>query len=123
MAHAHKLSSVERRRYRVHNKMRELAIKSGDRMRLVVHKTGLHVYAQVIDDANGKTIAAASTVEKDLRPKGGATVADATTIGKTAAERAVKAGAKKVVFDRGIFPYHGKIKALADGARDGGLEF
>jgi len=103
--------------------MRELALRSEDRLRMVVHKSGMHVYAQIIDDTKGVTIACASTVEKELRPKGAATVNDAKAIGQKAAERAIKAGVKKVVFDRGIFPYHGKIKAVADAARDAGLEF
>ena len=91
--------------------------------RLSVHRTPQHIYAQVIDDGAGKTLVAASTLEKDVRSKTGATVDAATAIGKTIAERAKKAGVTKVVFDRGGFLFHGRVKALADGAREGGLEF
>jgi large subunit ribosomal protein L18 len=90
-----------------------------------VYRSGKHIYAQVIDDAAGKTVAAASTVEKDLRAKlkSGASVNAAAEIGKLIAERAVAQGVKEVVFDRGGFRYHGRVKALAEGAREGGLSF
>jgi len=104
-----------------------LAIRrnAGGRPRLSVHRTGQHIYAQVIDDKDGKTVAAASTVEKDLRGKlkTGATVEAAGQVGKLVAERAVAQGVKEVVFDRGEFRYHGRVKALAEGAREGGLSF
>jgi large subunit ribosomal protein L18 len=115
-----KLSSFEKRRRRVRT---SLFAKRGERPRLTIHRSGRHIYAQVIDDSAGKTLAAASTLEKDARAKTGATVDAASAIGKMIAERAAKAGVTKVVFDRGGFLFHGRVKALADGARAGGLEF
>jgi large subunit ribosomal protein L18 len=90
-----------------------------------VHRSSKHIYAQVIDDARGVTVAAASSLEKDLRGslKTGADIAAAQAIGKLVAERAVAAGVKDVVFDRGAFIYHGRVKALAEAAREGGLNF
>jgi large subunit ribosomal protein L18 len=98
---------------------------AGDRKRLSVFRSSKHIYAQVIDDVKGYTLAAASTLEKDLKSKlkTGADKAAATEVGKLLAERAVKAGVGNVVFDRGGYRYHGRIKALADGAREGGLSF
>ncbi len=93
------------------------------RPRLSVHRTNKGIYAQVIDDIQGVTLASASTIEKDNTIKAGHSVDAAAQIGKLVAERAKKAGVKKVQFDRGGFVYHGRIKALADGAREGGLEF
>lgn len=115
-----KLSLFEKRRRRVRT---SLFAKRGLRPRLTIHRSGRHIYAQVIDDEAGKTLVAASTLEKDARGKTGATCDAATAIGKTIAERAKKAGVTKVVFDRGGFLFHGRVKALADGAREGGLEF
>jgi large subunit ribosomal protein L18 len=100
-----------------------LKAKSGLRPRLSIHRTSQHIYAQVIDDVKGITVAAASTLEKDARAKTGATVDAATAVGKLISERASKAGIKTVVFDRGGYLYHGRVKALADAARAGGLEF
>ena len=91
--------------------------------RLSVHRSGRHIYAQVIDDAAGKTIASASTLDKDLKGKPARHVRCAPSVGKTLAERAKKAGVSAVVFDRGGFLFHGRVKALADAAREGGLEF
>jgi large subunit ribosomal protein L18 len=95
------------------------------RPRLSIHRSEKNIYAQVIDDAKGVTIASASTLEKDLKGalKTGADKTAATAIGKLVAERAVKAGVKDVVFDRGSYIYHGRVKALADAAREGGLNF
>ena len=115
-----KLSLFEKRRRRVRS---SLLAKRGLRARLSVHRSGRHIYAQVIDDEAGKTLVAASTLEKDARDKTGATTDAATAVGKVMAERAKKAGVTKVVFDRGGFPYHGGVKALAEAAREGGLEF
>jgi large subunit ribosomal protein L18 len=115
-----KLSLFAKRRRRVRT---ALFAKRGLRPRLTIHRSGKHIYAQVIDDSVGKTLVAASTLEKDVRGKTGATCDAATAIGKTIAERAQKAGVTKVVFDRGGFLFHGRVKALADGARAGGLEF
>ncbi|MFB0611028.1 50S ribosomal protein L18 [Aurantiacibacter poecillastricola] len=112
-----KLSLFERRRRRVRTALRK---RSGDKPRLSVHRTGQHIYAQIIDDKDGRTVAAAST----LGGKGsGANVEAASQVGKDIAEAAKKAGVTTVVFDRGGFLFHGRVKALADAAREGGLEF
>ena len=115
-----KLSLFERRRRRVRSALRSHA---AGKPRLSVHRSGRHIYAQVIDDAAGKTLAAASSLDKDLKAKTGATRDSAAAVGKTLAERAKKAGVSQVVFDRGGFLFHGRVKALADAAREGGLEF
>jgi len=114
------LSLFERRRQRVRTSLRA---KGGLRPRLSVHRSGRHIYAQVIDDEAGRTLAAASTLDKDLKGKTGATANAAATVGKRIAERATAAGVTRVVFDRGGFLFHGRVKALADAAREGGLEF
>ncbi len=93
------------------------------RARLSVHRSSKHIYAQVIDDLKGATLAAASSLEKDMRAKTGANVDAAKAVGKLVAQRAVEKGVKDVVFDRGGYRYHGRIKALADAAREGGLKF
>lgn len=120
MANANK--QFERRRARVR---RTLKARAAGRPRLSIHRSSKHIYAQIIDDAAGKTIAAASSLEKDLRTslKTGADKAAAAAIGKLVAERAIKAGVTTVVFDRGAYIYHGRVKALADAAREGGLSF
>jgi large subunit ribosomal protein L18 len=115
-----KLSLFDRRRRRVRTALRA---RAAGKARLSVHRSGKHIYAQVIDDAAGKTIAAASTLDKDLRGKTGATRDGAAEVGRTLAERAKAAGVDRVVFDRGGFLFHGRVKALADAAREGGLEF
>ena len=88
-----------------------------------MHRSGRHIYVQLIDDAQGRTVAAASTLEKEARAKTGATIASAQEVGRKIAERAKAAGVTRVVFDRGGFLFHGRVKALADAAREGGLEF
>ena len=115
-----KLDAFDRRKKRVRKQLRQ--VTSG-RPRLSVHRSSKHIYAQIIDDAKGHTLAAASTLEKDLKGKlkTGADKTAATEVGKLLAERALKAGVDKVVFDRGAYRYHGRVKALADGAREGGL--
>jgi large subunit ribosomal protein L18 len=115
-----KLSLFDRRRRRVRTALRA---RGAVKPRLSVHRSGRHIYAQVIDDAAGKTVAAASTLDKDIRSKAGATKDGAAAVGKAVAERAKKAGVSQVVFDRGGFLFHGRVKALADAAREGGLEF
>ena len=115
-----KLSLFDRRRRRVRTALRA---RSAGKPRLSVHRSGRHIYAQVIDDAAGKTLAAASSLDKDLKGKSGATKDTAAASGKAVAERARKAGVSSVVFDRGGFLFHGRVKALADAAREGGLEF
>jgi large subunit ribosomal protein L18 len=104
---------------------RQLKKVAGDRPRLSVHRSSKHIYAQIIDDAKGHTLAAASTIDGDLKGglKTGADAAAAAAVGKLIAERAVKAGVKEVVFDRGPYIYHGRVKALAEAAREGGLSF
>jgi large subunit ribosomal protein L18 len=113
---------IERRKARVR---RRLLQNAKGRPRLSVFRSSQNIYAQVIDDANGRTIAAASSLEKDLkgRLKTGADKAAAKEVGKLIAERAKQAGIDKVVFDRGSYMFHGRIKALADAAREGGLNF
>ena len=115
-----KLSLFDRRRRRVRTALRA---RASGKPRLSVHRSGKHIYAQVIDDAAGKTLAAASTLDKDLRGSGGANTDAATKVGQTLAERAKAAGVTRVIFDRGGFLFHGRVKALADAAREGGLEF
>jgi large subunit ribosomal protein L18 len=115
-----KLSLFARRRRRVRTALRSHA---HGKARLSVHRSGRHIYAQVIDDTAGKTIASASSLDKDLKDKTGATKDRAAAVGKAVAERAKAAGVSKVVFDRGGFLFHGRVKALADAARESGLEF
>ena len=112
----------ERRRARVRTSLRK---KSIGRPRLSVYRSGLHIYVQIIDDVNGNTLAAASTVDKELKGKlkTGANIDAAKAVGKLIAERAVSKGIKEVVFDRGGYIYHGRVKALADAAREAGLAF
>ncbi len=114
-----KLSLFDRRRQRVRT---ALKARSGGRPRLSVHRSGRHIYAQIIDDAAGKTLAAASSLVKGQKSVG-ATVDAAAQVGKDIAERAKAAGITTVVFDRGGFLFHGRVKALADAARENGLEF
>ena len=112
-------------RQRVHQRVRTRLSGSAERPRLCVYRSLGHIYAQVIDDQSGKTIVSASSVDKDTKKglKGGGNVAAAKVIGKTVAERAKAAGVTKVVFDRGGYKYHGRVKALADAAREAGLRF
>ncbi|UPY36044.1 50S ribosomal protein L18 [Sediminicoccus sp. KRV36] len=119
---ADKIALRERRRARLRY---QIKVKGAGRPRLSVFRSGRHIYAQVIDDVAGKTVAAASTLEKDLRGslKTGADKDAAVTVGKLVAERALAAGVSAVVFDRGPFLYHGRVKALAEAAREGGLSF
>ena len=119
---ANKLALQTRRRARLRY---QLKIKSGGRPRLSIFRSGRHIYAQVIDDAQGHTLAAASSLEKDMRDalKTGADKDAAVAVGRKVAERALAAGVTAVVFDRGPYLYHGRVKALADAAREGGLSF
>jgi large subunit ribosomal protein L18 len=114
--------SITRRAQRVRRQIKKVA---NGRPRLSIHRSSKNIYAQVIDDSAGRTVAAASTLETDLKGslKTGADVAAAAAVGKLVAERAVKAGIKEVVFDRGAYIYHGRVKALADAAREAGLNF
>jgi len=108
-------------RKRIHARIREKLAGTAERPRLNVYRSLNHIYAQVIDDQKGETIVSASTLA--MKAKTGGNVAAAKEIGKTIAERAKEKGVRKVVFDRGGFLYHGRIKALADAAREAGLEF
>jgi large subunit ribosomal protein L18 len=116
------LSALERRKARVRRSLKAVA---GGRPRLSVFRSSKQIYAQVIDDSKGVTVVAASSIDKDVKGKlkTGADIAAAREIGKLLAERAVAAGVKHVVFDRGAYLYHGRVKALAEGAREGGLDF
>ena len=107
-----------------HKRIRKIVNGTPERPRLAVHFSGKHIYAQVIDDTVGRTLASANTTEAELKTqKPKANAATATTVGKLVAERAIAKKISKVVFDRGGFIYHGKVKALADAAREGGLQF
>ncbi len=112
----------ERRKARVRKAIRERAY---GRLRLSVFRSSKQIYAQIIDDENGVTLVAASSLEKPNRDalKTGANIEAAKVVGKLLAERATAKGVKEVVFDRGAYMYHGRVKALADGAREGGLQF
>jgi large subunit ribosomal protein L18 len=115
-------NGFERRRDRVRRSIKKVL---NGRPRLSVHRSSKQIYAQIIDDVQGCTLASASTIEKDLRGtlKTGGNISAAAEVGKLIAERAKAAGVTKVVFDRGGYMYHGRVKALADAAREGGLEF
>ncbi|MGO9545053.1 MAG: 50S ribosomal protein L18 [Rhodomicrobium sp.] len=114
------LSSFDRRKARVRRTLRRA---QGTRPRLSVFRSSKHIYAQIIDDTHGHTVAAASSIEGEFSLDKGTDVAAAAAVGKLVAERAMKAGVKDVVFDRGGYIYHGRIKALADAAREAGLNF
>jgi large subunit ribosomal protein L18 len=115
--------SKDKVRRRIHQRLRQRMQGSSERPRLNVYRSLNHIYAQVIDDASGKTLAAASTMQGKGAKRTGGNVASAKEVGKTIAQRAQQQGIKKVVFDRGGYLYHGRIKALADAAREAGLEF
>src|SRR4051794_5203283 len=115
----HRLSSREKR----HRRVRATVIGTPERPRLNVYRSLNHIYAQVIDDSKGHTLAAASTNESEMRSQEATKVDQAKAVGKLVAQRATEAGIKSVVFDRGGYQYHGRIKALADGAREAGLDF
>jgi large subunit ribosomal protein L18 len=105
----------------VHTRIRKKVSGTAERPRLAVFRSLNHIYAQVIDDVNGKTLAAASTTEKDLKGKTGGNIEAAQKVGKSIAERAIAAGVSNVVFDRGGYLYHGRVKALLDATREAGL--
>ena len=121
-------ASKDQTRQKIHSRIRKKIVGTSERPRLSVYRSVSHVYAKVIDDTKGTTIVSATSVEKgkgvkgEKRPTGG-NVASAKEIGKLIAERAKEKGIKKVVFDRGGYLYHGRVKALADAAREAGLEF
>ena len=109
-----------KRRLRVRNKLRRV---NAGRMRLSVHRSGKNIHVQLIDDVEGRTLASASSLEKDLGISGKNNVEASAKVGAAIAERAKKAGVEECYFDRGGFLFHGKVKALADAAREGGLKF
>ena len=117
---ARKITSTERRTQRTRTRIKKSA--SDGRLRLSVFRSSKNISAQLIDDAKGVTIASASSLEDTIKAKG-SNKAGAAAVGKLIAERAIKAGQKKVVFDRGRYMFHGRVKALADAAREGGLDF
>ncbi len=110
----------ERRKARTRFNLRK---KSGDRPRLSVFRSNTNIYAQIIDDTKGVTLASASSKDKDLKIKNGSNVEAATLVGTSIAKKAIEAGVKEVVFDRGGYMFHGRVKALAEGAREAGLKF
>ncbi|HWB97039.1 MAG TPA: 50S ribosomal protein L18 [Bryobacteraceae bacterium] len=117
----HKIAKNEIRQ-RIHERIRKRMRGTSERPRLAVFRSVAHIYAQLIDDSRGVTVVSASSVEKATKTNGG-NVAAAKAIGKLVAERAKEKGIQKVVFDRGGYIYHGRVKALADAAREAGLEF
>jgi large subunit ribosomal protein L18 len=118
------INKIEKKevRHRIHRRIRRKLSGTPQRPRLAVFRSVAHIYAQVIDDTEGKTLVSASSVDKGGRTDGG-NVTAAKAIGKLVAERAKEKGIKSVVFDRGGYVYHGRVKALADAAREAGLEF
>jgi large subunit ribosomal protein L18 len=119
------MANIADREFRRVARVRRALKRAGGRPRLSVFRSSKHIYAQVIDDTKGETVVAASSTEKDARGAGktGANIEAAKAVGKRLAERAIQKGVKRVVFDRGAYLYHGRVKALADAAREGGLEF
>ena len=115
-----KLSLFERRRRRVRTALRA---RAGGKPRLSVHRTGRHIYAQIIDDLSGVTLCAATSLKKSGRDVTGSKLEQARQVGKKIAELAKAKGIESVSFDRGGFLYHGRVKSLAEGAREGGLNF
>jgi len=117
--------SREAKRQRVHDRVRMTVSGTAERPRLCIYRSLDHIYAQVIDDRAGKTLVSASTADKETKKnlKGGGNVAAAKVVGKAVADRAKAVGISKVVFDRGGYKYHGRVKALADAAREAGLQF
>jgi large subunit ribosomal protein L18 len=117
--------SREAHRQRIHVRMRKRIAGSPERPRLCVHRSTRHIRAQIIDDAAGRTIVSASSLDKDVRAqiKGGGNIAASKVVGKIIAERARAKGVEQVVFDRGGYQYHGRVQALAEAAREAGLKF
>lgn len=113
----------EFRRFRIKKRVRKVVLGTSERPRLSVFRSNKEIYAQIIDDSCGKTLAAASTIEKALADKKLAKIEEAKIVGRTIAERALEAGIIAVVFDRNGYLYHGRVKSLAEAAREGGLKF
>jgi large subunit ribosomal protein L18 len=117
--------SLEAHRRRIHVRMRKRIAGTPERPRLCVHRSSRHMRAQVIDDGTGRTLVSASSLDKEVRAtiKGGGNIAASKVVGKAIAERARAKGVEKVVFDRGGYQYHGRVQALAEAAREAGLQF
>jgi large subunit ribosomal protein L18 len=120
-----KLVSKNATRKRIHHRIRRRVVGRTEVPRLNIYRSLDHIYAQIVDDSRGQTLASASSVDKEMRKtlKSGGNIAAAKSVGKILAERAKQAGVARVVFDRGGYAYHGRIKALADAAREAGLQF
>lgn len=123
MKSTHKPKTRAERLHRRHLRVRKRVEGTPERPRLVVRRTLKHIYAQIVDDVNGRTVASASTLETDLRSGATGTVDAAKTVGKLVGERARAAGIDRVVFDRGGFRFHGRVAGVASGAREAGLQF
>lgn len=115
--------SKQDRRLRIKRRVRKIVTGTADRPRMSVYRSNKEIYTQLIDDVNGKTLLSASSTEKEISSKKGAKIEISGMVGKLIAEKAVKAGIKQVSFDRNGYLYHGRVKALAEGAREGGLNF
>ena len=111
------------RRIRIKNRIRKVVSGTEARPRLAVYRSNKEIYAQVVDDVTGKTLASASSRDKDIASAKGTKSEKATLVGKAVAERSIKAGIETISFDRGGYQYHGRVKSLAEGAREGGLKF
>ena len=111
------------KRLRINSRIRKVVSGTEARPRLAVFRSNKEIYAQVVDDVSGKTLAAASSRDKDVASAKGSKTEMATLVGKAVAERAIKAGVNTISFDRGGYQYHGRVKSLAEGAREGGLKF
>ena len=116
------LTKTERRQ-RIKNRIRKVVSGTSSKPRLSVFRSNKEIYAQIVDDVTGKTISAASSRDKDISSTKGSKTEVAALVGKSVAERALKAGVEKISFDRGGYLYHGRVKSLADGAREAGLKF
>ena len=116
------LSKIERRQ-RIKNRVRKIVVGTATKPRLAVFRSNNEIYAQIIDDTEGKTLVAASSRDKDITKASGNKTEKAAMVGKAIAEKALKAGIENISFDRGGYLYHGRVKSLADGAREGGLKF
>lgn len=116
------LSKIERRQ-RIRNRVRKVVVGTAQKPRLAVFRSNSEIYAQIIDDTKGTTLVAASSRDKELAKSTGTKTEKAALVGKAIAEKALKAGVEQVSFDRGGYLYHGRVKSLAEGAREGGLKF
>tara|TARA_R110001592_G_scaffold76899_2_gene231861 strand:- start:2002 stop:2355 length:354 start_codon:yes stop_codon:yes gene_type:complete len=114
--------SKKDRRLRIKRRIRKIVSGTASQPRLSVYRSNKEIYAQIINDENGATLVAASSIQKDVKAKGNKTEV-ASIVGKAIAEKALKAGIEKIAFDRGGYLYHGRVKALAEAAREGGLKF